>query len=543
MTSDLRTLVTAARTLQQAGDIAAALDLYDQAVQLDPTNGPAQFGLGTCAQLLGQPARALRAYEASVPTFPDHPGITTRMAHLQRQLGLLDEAQATYQRARELNPDDANVVVGMAQVLTLLGDDEGALACLESREWDEAATRSIDVQRTRALLGLGRFDEAQKVADGLASEAPNDALVRRLLLSDIASARWHLTDAEHQLALACDAEPGNPALHLRHAGRLLALLLPNAAMGALRRRASLVAPAAASDIRPRATQGLLADIANEYLLAPVTLEAASRALLADDVPAAARLVRITPRSLAAATALLVTLRRTDLLRTDAPLAEVSDSAEQEISEAAPGIPRHVVQAWFGSTPPAEVNSVTATWRRRPGWRYTRVDDRSALAFLTDEVSADAAQAFRRARHPAARADLFRLAWLAARGGVWADVDDAARGSLDALVDGRSLVVWQEDRGNLANDFLAAAPGHPAIVAARDEAIVNILATYTESTWLATGPGLVTRHVAAWLASNLETLGSSTVILDRHEIRRVVVPGLPLPYKSTRAYWLHAESGA
>jgi Flp pilus assembly protein TadD len=545
MMHDLRSLVADARARQQGGDLVGALAVFQQAVDIDPTDGPAQFGLGTCAQLLGQPQRALDAYLASLPSFPDHPGITTRMAHLQRQLGRLPEAVATYERARQLDPGNAGVAVGMSQVLTLLGDDERALACLQDGAWDSGPTRAVDAQRARALLGMGRFDEADAVARGLVADTPNEDTVRHLLLSDIASARWNLTEAEHHVAAACQVEPDNPALRLRHAARLLALLLPNAAMSALRRRAELVVQPA-GDIRPRATQGLLADIANELLLDRSTLAAARDALLSDDVPAAAHLVRSVPGSLAAATALFVTLRRTDLLRTDAALVLGEPDPDQLVyddpTEGRPSVPHHVVQAWFGEPPPPEAAAMAATWRRRPGWRYTALDDQSATAFLAENVGDDAVQAFQLAKHPAARADLIRLAWLAVHGGVWADADDACRGPLEPLVGGRALVVWQEDRGNLANDFIAAVPGHPAIVAARDEAIRNILDTYTESTWLATGPGLITRQVASWLAGHLDTLGVTTMVLDRHELRRAVVPGLPLPYKSTRAYWLHAESG-
>jgi tetratricopeptide (TPR) repeat protein len=544
MSEDPGALVTQARAKQLEGDIAGALSLYQRAADLAPSDGHAHFGVGTCAQLLGQAERALAAYEASLPTFPDHPGITTRMAHLLRELGRLDEALAMYEQARVLCQDDVTIPVGHSQTLTLLGENELALAALTPGPWEAAGTRLVEVQRTQALLGLGRLDEAESVARALSGNSTQELVVRGILESDIAAARWELEDAEGHIAAACQADPLNPMLHLRHAATLLALLRPTEAIDALARRAALVPVPRGSDIRPRATQGLFADIANELRLEPESLAAARSALQSLDAPAAARAVRETPGSLAAACALLVALRRTDLLRTDFASSPTPVPDDEYVLEQLHGpsvIPHHVIQAWFGSPPPPEVESTTASWRRRSGWRYTRLDDRSAVRFLRDEVGQDAVDAFLRARHPAARADLIRLAWLAGRGGVWADVDDACRAPVDPLVDGRTLVVWQEDRGNLANDFMAAAPGHPAIIAARDEAIRCILDTYTESTWLATGPGLVTRQVGSWLAQHLETLGTTTVILDRHELVPYVAPGLPLRYKSEPGYWLHTES--
>jgi len=543
MTEDPGELVTRARSRQIDGDITAALELYEGAARLAPQDGHAHFGVGTCAQLLGQREKALCAYAASLPTFPDHPAITTRMAHLLRELGRLDEALATYERARTLCDDDVTIPVGHSQTLTLLGRNDLALAALTPGPWDAAGLRLVEVQRAQALIGLARFDEAATVVHDLLDQGAGDQMVRSILLSDIAAARWELEESEQHCAAACAASPENPTLHLRHAAALLALLRPAEAIAALMLWAANSPLTPASDVRPRATQGLLADIANEMLLRPVALAAAKRALDDQDVPAAARAVRATPDSLAAAAALFVTLRRTDLLRRDYVAAETALLDDDYVHAQLVGrsvIPHHVVQAWLGSPLPAEVEALTSTWRRRAGWRYTRLDDRSAMDFLREQVGEAAIRAYRRARHPAARADLIRLAWLAANGGVWADVDDACHAPIEPLVDGPTLVLWQEDRGNLANDFMAAAPGHPAILAARDEAIRSLLNTYTESTWLATGPGLVTRHVAAWLARHLETIGTTTVILDRHGLKPFVAAGLPMHYKSGPDYWLHRE---
>jgi Flp pilus assembly protein TadD len=524
--SDLVTLVSTAVEMQQAGQIDPAIELYEQALDIEPSNGAALFGRATCLQLTGRWEEALAGYQAALGAFPDHPSIVGRMAHLHKQLGHLDEAISTYSRALELSSDDPTVAIGMSQALVLLGRDDEALAVLDTVP--HGLSSVTDAQRARVLLAMGQFASAEQAARSLPALVPNDQMNRSLLLTDIASARWDFVQAEADIAEACATQPERPALHLRHAARLLALLRPTEAMLALARRAEAVPPRSNTDVRPRATQGLFADIANEFLVDPRSLAAARVALDADNPIEAAHVACQFPGSLAAASALFVTLRRTGRLEQGLPV----EGAE---------IPRHVVQAWLGSPMPAELNSVVATWRRRPGWKYTRFDDRSGLSFMKSEVGDDAALAFRRARLPATRADLLRLAWLAIRGGVWADIDDASRGSLDELVTGRSLIVWQEDRGNIANDFMAAAPGHPAIVAALNEAVQNVLDTYTESTWLATGPGLVTRCVGKWLAANLDAAGSTLVVLDRHELRRVALPGLPMPYKSTPNYWLHAEA--
>ena len=57
---------------------------------------------------------------------------------------------------------------------------------------------------------------------------------------------------------------------------------------------------------------------------------------------------------------------------------------------------------------------------------------SAKSFITAHFPIDVVRAFARARHPAQRADIFRLAWLAAEGGFYVDADDRCLGSIDAL---------------------------------------------------------------------------------------------------------------
>jgi mannosyltransferase OCH1-like enzyme len=67
-------------------------------------------------------------------------------------------------------------------------------------------------------------------------------------------------------------------------------------------------------------------------------------------------------------------------------------------------------------------------------------------------------AFKRAREPAQRADIFRLAYLANHGGFYADADDRCLASVGSFVppDPR-FVAFHEDFGTLGNNFLAVAP--------------------------------------------------------------------------------------
>ena len=126
--------------------------------------------------------------------------------------------------------------------------------------------------------------------------------------------------------------------------------------------------------------------------------------------------------------------------------------------------------------------------------------------------------------PPRRQDLFRLAWIAKYGGVYADADTACVNSVDRLLnDGSSLVVYQESLASIANNFLAAVPHHPLVVCALNLAVNSVLRGDRDIVWLSTGPGLLTRvFVQDWAVDNGKWLRHVRVLTSA-EIQRVLAP--------------------
>ena len=100
------------------------------------------------------------------------------------------------------------------------------------------------------------------------------------------------------------------------------------------------------------------------------------------------------------------------------------------------IPRHIVQFW-DQDPPEDVSELMASWRDlNPSYRWTCFNNDSARDFLKLEFGLQILRAYDRAVVPAQQADLFRLAWLAARGGIYADADDRCLAPIDSLSSSR-----------------------------------------------------------------------------------------------------------
>lgn len=202
------------------------------------------------------------------------------------------------------------------------------------------------------------------------------------------------------------------------------------------------------------------------------------------------------------------------------------------------IPRRVFQYWNDSVPPQEVVDIMHSWSSLPDVKHVRFDSEKAATFLKETFGHDYERAFRLANNIAEGADFLRLCYLRHYGGLYVDADDRLYGDLEALIPaGVGMVCFREPFNILANNVIATMPGHPAIVLASEMAAEALLSRDSENTWSKTGPGMLTRAVASYLASTTPTEPADKVaILPNYILRRQVQIHIQLPHKKTRKYW-------
>ena len=254
-----------------------------------------------------------------------------------------------------------------------------------------------------------------------------------------------------------------------------------------------------------------------------------RPLAAGDTAGHLALIGAEPESNIAAMRLL--LHWQERVRQPAPAAPATP--------ADPVVPQRIFQYWNTSEVPASIAGMIESWRAAPGWQHRLFDRRAALAYLQDRCGADWARAFRLANNPAEESDFLRLCLLAREGGVYADADDILTGSLAALVHhGAGFVaVLEPGRSVLGNNFLAAAPGHPGLVLAAGMARDALLTRANETTWSKTGPGMLSRAIARYLADQT----GAGVPADVHFLRFADIDGHlaihnPAPHKRKAGDW-------
>ncbi len=502
-----RALELLAELARTRGDFASALGLLQRAIAARPDNAWPRVYLGQTFAEQGQLPQALAALDAADAVFP--PADPSRAVVAAKRIELLRRA-GHWQAALELSrhtraawPADFPVWVQGFLIELLAGGSVGIAACLA------------------AAPAAGAADQARLAqCRGQAAEAA-----------------WQLDAAAGHYAQALATTPDDPWVHMDMARAQMLRLDPVAARAHLRIMAQLQAGTARLAGRsPNVSQTHYGQILDEYELEPDGL-AALLALRdrapAERIPPLLGLLRQSPGFTPAAVALLVALRQSGRLAGPAALATSA------------AIPRRIAQYWDALRPPADVAAIMHSWAAlHPDHTLHRFDHVAAEAFLGARFAPDVLAAYRTARQPAQKADLFRLAWLFAEGGWYVDADDRCLAPLPGLApDSAGLVAYQEDLGTLANDVLGAVPQHPVIGRALDLAVAAVTGHDEDLIWLATGPGLLTRAFATTLADSrlgLDGWLAHVAVLDRAALFSRVAVHCFTGYKAAGRHW--SDSG-
>eukprot|EP00965_Chrysotila_dentata_P204032 6182094-Pleurochrysis_carterae.AAC.2 len=137
------------------------------------------------------------------------------------------------------------------------------------------------------------------------------------------------------------------------------------------------------------------------------------------------------------------------------------------------IPRRIMQTGpdFGVSSAKHGALMSAWWDLNPEYAYTYMNDTQAYQFVRQHCSKQEVVAFKSVRQGAQRSDLFRLLYLRAKGGIYADLDQELRLPLREWIPSNvpavSSIEWPFE-------LLAYEPGHPIIALTAKKAVANVL---------------------------------------------------------------------
>jgi len=558
-------LGTNARAL---GDFAAAEAAFAAAAEADPSVVQAATERAMCEFSRGDAASALERVRRAIADFPRHPAPLETMAFFAQVFDDFATAADLRRRALELDAGNPGSHMALASCLVRLGRIEEAEQALARCERNFGTTPALamsraDIARDRGelavalnildaaqalfpdefeiasrriglLIALGRFVEAETE---LAARDSASARERSRLAGwrgRLALARWRPREACGCFDEALALDVGDAGLN-EQAARA-AMLLPDVAL-AQRRLRAFAQQNLGHRLRnrgaSRATQTMTGQILDEFRLDGDLLEQIAAANVGPDAAQRlAALARDNPDHTPSALLFVVALRR----------ARRFAKPRFGAGAARGAIPANIAQFWDQSLP-ADVAVYCDSWRSlNPDCAYRLFSSVEARAFLRRHDMTRVLGAYDRAPEPAMKADLFRLAFLHACGGYWADADDRCVAPLSQLDSAPyDLILSQEDMGSIGNNFLAAAPRHPLIAAALTAATEAVENGDSDMVWLSTGPGVMTRSAAFYFADDANALGK-TLVLDVFELARFDAPHCVAAYKFSSKHWSRTTFG-
>lgn len=507
---DVQVLLALARIVSETDRVGEAADIVDEILRLDPRRSDAWILRSAIVGRLSSVRESAAVLQAARDVISDDVPLLLADCHLQFDRGLDDAGERRLAQAERLRPQDFSVRKLRAVRLIAVGPCEEVRAALGRLPRDTVAQRAEhDLLVGKFEASRLRFQEAEASLQAVVTAYPRHAGAMHLL-------------ARTQLATLQVFEARQSLARLNHINR-----------GQL----------AAKNRSMNVSQGLIGEILNDCWSDASALTATRAAVRRGELSEVIAVVRENPHYTGAAIALMNTLRRTGALDDGAGTTlPPGDEARCPFGDAE--IPRRIHQFWDATDPPEDVSELMDSWRERnPGWSYRRFDTASARAYLSEHLPVEVQRAFRSAHHVAQKSDVFRLAVLACEGGVYADADDRCMGSLDALVADRELVLRQEHLGSIGNNFIAVRPGHPLVVAALTAAVTAVLRGDSESMWLSTGPGLLTRTYAGHLSeegARLSGLHRGARILLDWQLKPFCTSGCRASYKSSPRHWVVRE---
>jgi protein O-GlcNAc transferase len=144
----------------QRSNAAAALDLIDRALEIDPENAAFLSNRGRALQQLKRLDEALESYNKAVSMNPDHAPAFNNRGVVLYSLRRFEDAVSSYDRALALNPDYAQAFYNRGNALRELRRSEQAVESYDCALAIKPDYPQALYNRGNALRDLRRLDEA-----------------------------------------------------------------------------------------------------------------------------------------------------------------------------------------------------------------------------------------------------------------------------------------------------------------------------------------------------------------------------------------------
>jgi Flp pilus assembly protein TadD len=152
-----------AKRLLEAGDSQRAIDLFQQARALAPTNETIHFNLGIAFTVADDLTNAEQEYKEAIRLLPDYPEAHAKYGNLLLRLGRLAEAEEQLSEAVEQMPESAQSQNSLGVVRQRRNETNEALLCFQKAI--ECDSNCMEGHFNLAQVYLLRKNRAKEIAE------------------------------------------------------------------------------------------------------------------------------------------------------------------------------------------------------------------------------------------------------------------------------------------------------------------------------------------------------------------------------------------
>ena len=219
--------------LQQAGDCAAAVDVYRDFLKLRPDDPAARSNLGACLAKLGRYDEAIEEYQKAEKLLPSDARIGMNLALAYEKSGRIREAAEKLVALHAQAPQEKQITALLADCHLQLGEYDRVIELLQPIERDNPSDLATAYMLGTALIRMRHIAEGQVLLDRILSKG--DSAEARFLLGTQFFESGDYPGAVKELASALELDPKLPELQSYYGLALLNTGDPEGAAAAFRR--------------------------------------------------------------------------------------------------------------------------------------------------------------------------------------------------------------------------------------------------------------------------------------------------------------------
>jgi len=222
-----------AMELQQAGDLAGAVQGYREFLATHPNEMAVHSNLGVLLSRLGRFDEAVTEHRKALDLAPGNPDIILNLGLAYYKSGRIPDAAREFSKARQIAPDNQQVTLLLADCQLQMGQNQNVIALLQPVEERNPNDLAIAYLLGTALIRDHRVEEGQQLVDRILRNG--DSAEGRFLLGSQMFAAGDFPGAVKQLASALELNPNLPGLASLYGQALLNTGDPDAAATAFQK--------------------------------------------------------------------------------------------------------------------------------------------------------------------------------------------------------------------------------------------------------------------------------------------------------------------